>query len=362
MSTRRERRIIEAQNRETEASRAKRRFRIRVASLCAGTTALAGAIAALVTHPPAFMGAVGRNPASVAGVPPEVVEKAKDGEKKKTLEEVKAELDAKESKAKKTKEWVWAEQGHTELVIAAYRKEQGRGSSAREERARLLNILGRTARPRAEWPRAFNDEKARAVMDLFAEILRGDHAPGPEPITAAQNIAAFAKANAEFRGRADEELQAYYASDTRMGPRGDTLMALAEVQSKEGLLLAAKAAQVSDGELARSGVYSLGTYLEQPALERDAVKALRETAKTRTDLRPLAIKLLANHGSREIASLVPGVLRKGATPQEVEAGAFAVNHLRLKEYRPLLVERLSDSENPFLSQEIDAAIKELDQK
>lgn len=313
MTTRRERKLLEAQQKTENGARAARRRLIRRAG-GAFAFALAAVGAVSIGRWAAHRGDGGRSPASA--VPPEVEKQAKDAGKKKTVEELQAELAEKEAKNKKTKEWIWAEEGHTELLIAAYREKLTiKGSAAKEERVRLLSILGRTSKPRAEWPAAFNDEKARQMIELFTEILRGEHTPGGEPTMAVQSLATFALVNPDFRGRADEELQAYYASDTRPAPRGETLMALARIGSAAGVALCAKAAEVSEGEVARSALYALSTYLDQPAAEKAAVQALRSAATQRVELRALAVKLLANHGSREIASLVPTVLRKGASPR-----------------------------------------------
>lgn len=282
-----------------------------------------------------------------------------EAKKEQSLSEVQAEIEKKSQFQKKAKEWEWAGEGHTEKVIAEYHEfNEGKNlKGKREERARLITALMRNIKPRKEWPKDFNDTKAKEVMDFLSGILDTDHAAGSEPMAAMHALVAYAKAIPEFRGQAEEHILKYYVEDERIAPRSECLDQLSELQSAKAIPYLRKAAASQETATSRSALYSLANYLNGP-LGKGPRESLLSVARTQPGSRPLAVKLLAYHGDASAAEFVPKLLASGAGPAEVEAGAYVIEQLKLKKYVELLKSHPGDA--PFLQKQIDAAVKAAD--
>ena len=278
----------------------------------------------------------------------------KDAKKDKTLAEVETEVKKKDFEQKKAKEWVWGEAGNTELIIQAYREVNAKGARGHEDRTRMLNALARTARPRAQWPAAFSAAKAGQVLDFLNEVLAQDHSAGSDGLSAINVLTVYGQLMPEYRKQAQKSILAYYAADTRLAPRGACLDALSKLQSAQAIPLLKTAVRSSEYSTSRSAMYSLANYLGTP-LEAAPRDTILDVARKNAPLRPLAVKLLAFHGNRSVASFVPKLLGKGASPAEIEAGAYVVEQLKLKQYAGLLENQPVDS--PFLQQQLEAARK-----
>ena len=167
-------------------------------------------------------------------------------------------------------------------------------------------------------------------------------------------LVAYAKAIPEFRNIAEEHILKYYVEDERIALKGASLDMLAELKSAKALPYLRKAVLEKEVATSRSALYSLSNYLGSP-LEKVPRESILFVAKNSADLRPLAVKLLAYHGDRAAAGFVTKLLAAGAGPPEVEAAAYAIEKLKLKQYVGLLREHPADA--PFLQKQIDEATK-----
>lgn len=333
---------------QENSKQAKRDLRIRLRK---HRLVLGGAILATVAGVAGWVGY-----ASVGGSAKRAVASAPTAPTGKSVEQVVAEVRSKEDFQRKSPEWGWAEEGHTEKVLAAYREVKPGNTHTHEEHTRLLNILDHTVKERKEWPSAFNQGKAQEVVDLLREILASKPGPGAEPVTAMHVLAHYALKIPEFHAQAERILLQNYQLDDRLGPRGACLAALSLLQSPRAIALLRKATQGTEHATTRAAMYSLANYLETPS-ERQPREILVALARRDPELMPLSVKLLAYHGVKSAGDFVPKLLTAQAGPAQVEAGAYAIERLKLKQYAGLLRQYQDRADTPFLRQQIDAALK-----
>ncbi len=274
----------------------------------------------------------------------------------KTLAEAQAEVNRINANRKKAKEWAWAEEGEMDLVIEAYDKIVVKGVHGGDEKNRILAAIARTVKPRSEWPKKLNDAKVQKVI-AFLERALNDDGPtvGQEAIGAVNALTAYAVALPDYRKKIEGILVPYYGREKRLGPKGAALDALSKFQSLKAIPLLRAAVGSKEHATSRTAIYSLANYLEGPH-SKVPRQILLDLAKNDKGTRALAAKLLAFHGNREVASVVPQLLKEGAGAADIEAGAFVIERLQLKKYVGLL-QRHRGSGAPFSAQQIDAAIK-----
>jgi hypothetical protein len=261
---------------------------------------------------------------------------------------------------RKSKEWVWADEGRVELVMKAYDEIKITGSRLDEERTKLINILARNIKPRKDWPKEFSDEKARKLLEFFVKKTEADKLVGGTPVASVRGIGLLGKHIPELRPKAEQAILAYYARDNRAGPRGECLQALAELVSDEGLRLMTKSARSSDTAVARAAIYAM-SLLWGTKLDKGAREGLLAAVKNTTPNSSLALKILADKGERRVVPYVAAMLKDDKNPMTVEAGAFAAGKFKLKETRAAL-QKLMQSGNPYVAQVSAAALQEIDKR
>lgn len=285
----------------------------------------------------------------------------KNNSSPKDLEQVTGEIKKKLDREHRSQESLWADEGRLDKVLNVYPSWKNSGAAKNEERAKILRVLARAARPRAQWPSALNDTQVNDVIDFLVKEMKGAPARvGGEAVAAhsMQALAEWASAVPRLQPQAEAAIFEFYsASAKRPGVQGGCLQSLARIRSPKGIQLSTQVALGEDAALGRAGVYALSEYVagtDKP-LSAKASESLVLIAQKKRSLRPLSVKILAFRGDRKIASTVPDLLENPANPADVEAAAFAIERLKLKEYRALLMKK-NDGSYPFLAKQIQSAI------
>ena len=281
-------------------------------------------------------------------------------EKEQSISEIQDQMRRKEASLQRSEDWTLAESGDTDKVIEKYRNVKISGSAREAEQARILGILGRVAKPRSEWPPNFNDVKAGELMRFLEEVMETGHKPGGMGAVAVRVLSEFVAQNPEFNQRATAAIKTFYEVEERDSNKGESLLALGKFKTREGLNLVLKASKSDKIMIVQSAVYSLSNMVEKKFWREEAFVGLRGVAQSNTAMRPLAVKLLAYHGDPQAAKWVPLLLTSKASPAAVEAAAFAIGKLKLKQFRGLL-QKMDVRNNSYLMGIVGQALHDLEQ-